>query len=143
MAGRIRHPLRLQLTCNDCLSSLLTITLSEAHIYILLQVYYFHCMQVFYFSFNWSISDKSIQVSRTLLSILADLNTAVVWMVLILPLVSSSPNLFSRLLGTIQQAPTKISIAITFMFHSFISSTARSKYCLSFSLLFSIYDLLE
>ena len=41
--------------------------------------------------FHWSLSDsKSPQVSRTLLSILAVLNNAVVWMVSTRPLISKS-----------------------------------------------------
>ena len=39
-----------------------------------------------------SVKTKWQQVSRTLLSILTDLNTAVVWMVSILPLISSFPQ---------------------------------------------------
>ena len=39
--------------------------------------------------FHWSLSDsKYPQVSRTLLSILADLNNAVIWMVAICPSIS-------------------------------------------------------
>ena len=44
--------------------------------------------------FFWSLSDsKSHQVSRTLLSILADLSNAVVWVVYICPLISKSSSL--------------------------------------------------
>ena len=47
--------------------------------------------------FHWSPSDsKSPQISRTLLSILADLNNAVTWMISILPLIS---KFFSPLLS--------------------------------------------
>ena len=43
--------------------------------------------------FYWSLSDsKSPQVSRNLLSILADLNNAVVWIVSTRPLISKSPS---------------------------------------------------
>ena len=49
--------------------------------------------------FYWSLSDsKSPQVSRTFLSILADLITAVVWMVSILPLIFNSSSI--SLLGS-------------------------------------------
>ena len=56
----------------------------------------FHFLQVFLTSviwgaFHWSLRDsKSSQVSRNL----ADLNNALVWMVSILPLISSSSSLF-------------------------------------------------
>ena len=50
--------------------------------------------------FYWSLSNsKSSQVSRTLLSILADHNNALFWMVMILPLISNSSSLFSEVLG--------------------------------------------
>ena len=59
--------------------------------------------------FHRSLSDsKSFQVSRTLLSILADNNNDELCMVSILPLFSSSPNLFPKSLGTVPSAPTKI-----------------------------------
>ena len=58
--------------------------------------------------FYQSLSDiKSPQVSRTLLSILVDLDNAVVWMISTRPFISKSPNP----LVTVQ--------IVTFMFHSF------------------------
>ena len=43
---------------------------------------------------HWSLIDnKSSQISRTLLSILADLNNAVVWMVSTDPVISTPPVL--------------------------------------------------
>ena len=45
--------------------------------------------------FHWNLSDsKSPHVSRTLLSILANLNNFVVWMVWIFPPISNSSSLF-------------------------------------------------
>ena len=83
----------------------------------------------------WNLSDsKSFQVYQTLISILIDLNNAVVWMVLILPLISNSSNLFSKPLGTVLSASLTICTTITFNFHSFLSSLARSKYLSLFSL---------
>ena len=71
--------------------------------------------------FHWSLSDsKSPQVSRTLLSIQADLNNDVVWMVSILSLISRSLNLFSRTLRIDPSEPTAIGITVTFMLHGFI-----------------------
>ena len=72
--------------------------------------------------FHWSLSDsKSPQVSRTLLSILAVLSNAVIW------IVSTRPPTFKSSRPTI----------ITFMFHSFFNSIARSKYLSFFSHSFS------
>ena len=46
-------------------------------------------------AFHWNLSDsKSPQIPGALLSILADFNNAVVWMVSAHPLISNSSNLF-------------------------------------------------
>ena len=46
--------------------------------------------------FHVSLRDiKSLQFSRTFLSIIANLNSAVFWMILILPLISRFSGLFS------------------------------------------------
>ena len=67
-----------------------------------------------------SLSDsKSSQVSRILLSILADLNNAVVWMDITRYLISMSSSPCINLLVTLPRTPITISIAVTFMFHSF------------------------
>ena len=88
--------------------------------------------------FHWSLSDsKSPQVSRTLLSILAVLNNIVVWMVSTHPPTSKSPSPFSNPLVTIPKAPITIGIIVTFMFHSFFNSLARSRYLSFFSYSFS------
>ena len=63
--------------------------------------------------FRWSLSDsKSPQVSRTLLSILAVLNNAVIWMVSTRPPTSKSSSPFSNPLVTVPNAPITIGIII-------------------------------
>ena len=85
--------------------------------------------------FHWSLSDsKSPQDSRTLLSILAVLNNAVVWMVSTRPPTSKSSSPFSNPLVTVPKAPITIGIIVTCMFQSFFNSRARSRY-LSFHIL--------
>ena len=70
--------------------------------------------------FHRSLSDKkSPQVSRTLLSILAVLNNAVVWMVSTRPPTSKSSSPFSNPLVTVPKAPITIGIIVTCMLHSF------------------------
>ena len=87
--------------------------------------------------FQWSLSDsKSPQVSGTLLSILAFLNDAVVWMVSTRPPTSNSCSPFNNPLVTVPKAPITISIIVTVMFHSVFNSLARSRY-VSFSLSFN------
>ena len=84
--------------------------------------------------FHWSLSDsKSPQVSRILLSILAVLNNAAVWMVSTRP-PTSKP---SSTLVTVPNAPITIGIIVTCMFHSFFNSLARSRYLSFFSHSFS------
>ena len=88
--------------------------------------------------FHWSLSDsKSPQVSRTLLSILAVFNNAVVWMVSTRSPTSKSSRLFNNPLVTVPKAPITIGIIVTFMFHSFFNSLARSRYLSLFSHSFS------
>ena len=69
---------------------------------------------------HWCLSDsKSPQVSRILISILADLNIAVVWMVSTRPLISKSSGPCTNTLVTIPRTPFTTGIIITFMLHCF------------------------
>ena len=78
--------------------------------------YYFTHLRVF----HWSLSDcKFPQVSRTLLSILADLNNAVVWIVSSRPLISKSPSPCTNPLVTVPNALIRIGITDTFIFLNF------------------------
>ena len=75
-----------------------------------------YSLRVFYWSLRKS---KSPQVFRNLLSILTDLNNAVVWMVSTCPLISKYSNLFAKFLGIVPSALITIGITVTFIFHSF------------------------
>ena len=76
--------------------------------------------------FHWRLSDsKSPQVTRTLLSMLAVLNNAIVWMVSTRPPTSRSSSTFSNPLVTVPKALITIGIIVTCMFHSFFSSLAK------------------
>ena len=89
--------------------------------------------------FHWGLSDsKSPQISRTLLSILSDLNNVVMWIFSACPSISNSWNPFTKLLMFVPSAGITIGITVTFMFHSLFSSLTRSKFLplLSFSLIF-------
>ena len=89
--------------------------------------------------FHWSLSDsKSPQVSRTLLSILADLNNVVIWIFSTCPLISKSSSSFIDPLKIVPSAQITIGITVTFMFHGFFSSLARSWYLSFFALSFSL-----
>ena len=68
----------------------------------------------------WSLRDsKSLQVSWTLLRILADLNYTVVRIVSTRPLISKSSSSSINPLVTVPKAPITIGITVTFRFHSF------------------------
>ena len=87
--------------------------------------------------FHRSLSDsKSPQVSRARLSILTVLSNAVVWIVSARSLTSKSSRSFNNPLVTVPNAPITIGTIVTFMFHSFFNSLARSKYLSFFSLSF-------
>ena len=88
--------------------------------------------------FHWSLRDsKFSQVSRTLLSILAILNNAVIWTVSTRPSPSKSSRPFNNPLVTVPRAPITIGTIVTFMFYSFFNSQARSRYLSFFSYSFS------
>ena len=101
--------------------------MDDLHSFCYYYYYHYYCLlfeaflhQRWLVAFHGSLSDsKSYQVSRTLLSILADLNNVVVWMVTTRPLISMSSSLFNNPLVTVQRAPIIIGINVTFMFYSF------------------------
>ena len=88
--------------------------------------------------FHWSLSNsKSPQVFRTLLSILAVLCNAVIWIVSTRPPTSKSSSPFNNPLVIVPKAPITIGTIVTFMFHTFFNSLARSRYLFLFSHSFS------
>ena len=90
--------------------------------------------------FHWRLSDsKSPQVSRTLLSIQAVFNNAVVSMVSTRPPTSKYSRPFNNPLVTVPKALITIGIIVTFVFQSFFffNSLARSRYLSLFSHSFS------
>ena len=85
--------------------------------------------------FQWSLRDsRSPQVSRTLLSILAVLNNAVIWIVSTSPPTSKSSRPFNNPLVIV---PITIGTIATFMFNSFFNFLATSRYLSFFSHSFS------
>ena len=87
--------------------------------------------------FHRSLSDsKSPQVSRTRLRILAVLRNAVVQIVSTRQLTSKYTRHFNNPLVIVPKAPITFGTIVTFMFHSFFNSLARSRYLSFFSLSF-------
>ena len=86
-------------------------------IIIIIRVFLHQCKLMV---FHWSLSDsKSLQVSRTLLSILAVFNNVVVWKVSTRPPASKSSRPLNNSSVTVPKAPITIGIIVTFMFYSF------------------------
>ena len=84
--------------------------------------------------FHWSLSDsKSPQVSTTRLRILAVLSNAVIKKVSTRLPTSMSSRPFNNPLVIVPNAPITTGKIVTFMFHSFFNSLARSRYLSFFS----------
>ena len=77
--------------------------------------------------FHWSLSDDSLQISRTILSILTVLNNVVVYMVSTHPPASKSSSPFNNSFVTVSKAPITIGIIVTFMFHNFFSISLQGR----------------
>ena len=91
--------------------------------------------------FHWSLSDsKSPRVSRTLLSILAVLINAVVWMVSSRPPTSKSSSPFSNPLVTALNAPFTIAIIVTVMFHGFFQFPRKAEVLILLFTFFQFYS---
>ena len=101
-----------------------------------------HIIIIIYSSSSFShqrLSDnKCPQVSRTLLSILADLNNAVVWIFSTRPLISKSSCMCTNPLVIVPRVPLTIGMSVTFMFCIFFSSLARSTYLSFFLVSFNV-----
>ena len=94
--------------------------------------------------FHWSLSDiKSPQVSRTLLSILAVLNSAVVWTVSTRPPTSKSSSPFSNPLVTVPNTPITIGIIVTCMFHSFFQFLSKVEVLILLFTFFQFYSVVN
>ena len=90
--------------------------------------------------FYWSLIDnKCPQIFWALLCIQADLNNAILWMITTCSLILKSLSPFTSPLRIVPSSWITISLTVTFMFHYYFSSLARSRYLsLFFSLLFSL-----
>ena len=88
--------------------------------------------------FHKNLSDSKFPPATwILLSILADLNNSVLWMVSTCPLISKSSSPCTNPLMTVPRAPITISIIFTFIFYSFFNSLAKFRHLSLFSLSFN------
>ena len=129
-------PLILQLTnlSRPFNNPLVTVPIYTSYIIIII-IIIIYSLRVFHVSVadGFSLESESPQVSMTLLSILAVLNNAVVWMVSTCLPTSKSSSPFSNPFVTVPKAPISIGTIVTFMFHSFFNSQAKSWYLSIFS----------
>ena len=105
--------------------------------------YYYRCdLSTPALADGFSLESEWQQVPRTLLSILVNLNNAVVWIVSSCPPISKSSSLLTKHLRIVLSAPITVAITVSFMFHKFFSSLANSKFLslLLFSLIFTLWS---
>ena len=105
--------------------------------------YYYYYYYYFLFFFTPALADgfplqfewqEIPYITRTLLSILTDLNNAIVWMAYTCPLISKSSWPNTKPLNIVPNA--QITIGITFMFHSCFTSPPKSRHFPSFFFIF-------
>ena len=116
---------------------------------IIIIIIIIYSFRVFHICVSWwffigDLSDsKSSQVSRALLSILAFLNNAVVWMVSIRPPTSKSTSPFNNPLVTVPKALIPISIIVTFMSHSFFQFPSKVQVLILLFIFFRFYSVVS
>ena len=112
-----------------CLDEVQDFDILNIFIHLLL----FSCYRDFFDMFSL-VFFRAFQVSSTLQNILADFICAVVWVVLMIPLISCSPSFFSKFWNMARKAQITNGITINFMIHNFF--TYFTRYFSSFRLLF-------
>ena len=106
-------------------------------------------LRVFHISVSWWFSTgvlsdcNSPQVFKTLLSILADLNNAVIWTVSNRPVISKSSNPCINSLMTAPRAQITIGIIVTFMFHSFFQFPCKVRVLILLFMFFQLYSVVR
>ena len=107
---------------------------SKSLLLSLLLLLLFYYLRVFHISVS---DNKFPQVSRTLLSILVELNNAVVWIVSTYPLILKPSCPFTNPLVTVPRAPITIGITVIFMFYGFFQFPSKVQVLNLLSLSFS------
>ena len=119
----------IYIVCQRCLWGIIIIIISSSSISIIILLLDSFSHQRLLIAFHRNLSDSKFPlVSRTLFSILADLNHTVAWMVSTRPIISKSSPPCINPLVTIPRAPIIIGNSITFIFRSFFNSLARLIY---------------
>ena len=113
-----------------------------SHSVIIITPWEFFLKSVLPFRGVW-VTASLFKSPRTLLSILADLNNAIVWMVFTRPIISKSSSPRINPLVTLPKASFAIGIIVTLTSHNFFSSLVRSRYLSFFSLFFQFYSMVS
>ena len=114
------------------LLSSIRICLLLVGIYMIIIIYSF---RVFHISVSWWFF-TGVWVTASLLKCPGLVLSNAVWIVSTRPLTSKSSRPFNNPLVTVPNAPITIGTIVTFMFHSFFNSLARSRYLSFLSLSF-------
>ena len=93
--------------------------------------------------FHWSLSDKSPQISRICLRILAVLNNAVILIGSTRPPTSKSSRAFNNPLIIVSIAPITIGTIVTFMFHSFFQFSSKVEVFILLFIFIQFYSLVH
>ena len=94
--------------------------------------------------FHWRLSDSKFpQVSRTLLSILAVFNYAVVWMVSSRPPTSKSSRPFNNPSVTVPKPPIIIGIIVILIFQSFFQFSSKVEVLITLFPFFQFYSVVN
>ena len=116
-------------TFTICYHGQISCTIPRDSPFLLCRSLLYYSLRVFRTSFGRR-SFTGVRVTanllRTLLTILADLNNAVVWIFPSRPPIFNSSSPLSRPLGTFLSAPITIGCTVTFMFHNIFRSLAWS-----------------
>ena len=93
--------------------------------------------------FNWSMRDKTPQVSSTPHSILDDLRDAVVWIISTRLLISKSYFPFTKSFVIVTRATITIGITVTFMFHNFFQYPIKVEVLILFFAYIQFYSVVS
>ena len=95
------------------------------------------------YSFECLSDSKSPQFFRTLLSIMAVLNNAVIWIVSTRLPTSKSSSPFNNSLVTVPKAPITIGMIVHFMFHSFFQFPSKVEVLILLFTFFQFYSVVS
>ena len=133
----------ISITILPTLSSILLLLLLLIIIIIIIItiiIFLIHTSVSWLFSTGVWVTTSLLKSPGTLLSILADLNNAVVWMVSTRPLNSKSTSPCTKPLVTVPSTPDTTGITVVFMFHFFFQFSSKVQVLISLFAFFQFYS---